>query len=147
MESTFAELAAELTQKSIRASHQRIKILQYLVLNRCHPTVDEIYLALHAEIPSLSRTTIYNTLALFQEKGLVRVLSIEENEARFDIMVADHGHFKCEACGTIYNIHLDFSVLKSQDLSQFQITEQNVYFKGLCPDCLAQGRQTSQKED
>jgi Fe2+ or Zn2+ uptake regulation protein len=144
MESTFAELAAELTQKNIRASHQRIKILQYLVLNRCHPTVDEIYHALHEEIPSLSRTTIYNTLALFQEKGLVRVLSIEENEARFDILVADHGHFKCEACGTIYNFHLDFSILKSQDLSQFRVTEQNVYFKGLCPDCLASG---SQKED
>lgn len=137
MAATFAELAAELSKRKIRASHQRIKILQYLENNRCHPTVDQIYSALHPEIPSLSKTTIYNTLTTFLETGLVRALSIGDNETRFDITIEDHGHFKCEACGTIYNFAINMDSLTSRDLSNFKIQDKNVYFKGICPGCLS----------
>ena len=147
METSFVEIASELTRRNIRSSHQRIKILDYLRENRCHPTVDQIYSALHAEIPSLSRTTIYNTLSMFQKAKLVRVLSIDENEARYDILMENHGHFKCEFCGTIYNFELDADLLTSKDLTNFQIRDKNVYFKGICPRCLSNIEATNAKED
>lgn len=137
MEPSFTEIAAELARKNIRSSHQRIKVLEYLIKNRCHPTADQIYNALHQEIPSLSRTTIYNTLSTFQEANLVRVITIEDNEVRYDIMIENHGHFKCESCGTIYNFTVDVDSLTSKDLNNFQIKDKNVYFKGICPRCLS----------
>ena len=56
-----------LKSKSIRPSLQRIRILEYLIKNRNHPTVEMIYNELLCEMPTLSKTTIYNTLKLFVE--------------------------------------------------------------------------------
>lgn len=135
MEPTFAEIASALTRKNIRASHQRVKVLEYLMKNRCHPTVDQIFSALHDGIPSLSKTTIYNTLSTFLKANLVRVLTIEDTEVRYDIMIENHGHFKCESCGTIYNFDIDIDSMTFKDLNNFKIHDKNVYFKGICPKC------------
>lgn len=136
MEPTDAELTSELVRRNIRISHQRVKVLQYLLQNRSHPTVDQIYNDLHREIPSLSRTTIYNTLSTFCKANLVRVLTIEDNEARYDIMIEDHGHFKCESCGGIFNFRINPDLLVSEDLKNFAVKDKNVYFRGICPGCL-----------
>ena len=82
-----------LYEKGIKPSYARIKIYSYLQLNRMHPTVDEIYNALVNEIPTLSKTTVYNTLKLFESAGITRAITIEDNEARYDINVDNHGHF------------------------------------------------------
>jgi len=137
MEPTINVVASELARRNIRSSYHRLKVLEYLLENRCHPTADQIYTDLHAKIPTLSRTTIYNTLAVFGLAGLVRVLSIEDHEARYDILMENHGHFKCKSCGTIYDFALDIGALTSDELASFKIDEKNVYFKGTCPRCLA----------
>jgi len=54
-----------LKNHDIKPSYQRMKIFQYLLDNHVHPTVDTIYKALCPEIPTLSKTTVYNTLNLF----------------------------------------------------------------------------------
>ena len=110
--------------------------------NPCHPTVDRIYLALHDEIPSLSRTTVYNTLSAFLKAGLVRELAIDDHEARYDILTEDHGHFKCESCGTIYNFALDIYSWTPKELENFHIRDKNTYFKGICANCLSQSKDT-----
>ena len=81
-----AYLLDQLREKDLRASPQRIKVLEYLFENKDHPTVDQIYKDIVCEMPSLSRTTIYNTLSVFVEAGLVRVITIEGNETRYDII-------------------------------------------------------------
>ena len=131
----FTELQQLLGQRNIYPSHQRLKILEYISQNRCHPTVEQIFVALRQEIPTLSKTTVYNTLHVLVDAGLLRVIAIDDNEARYDIEVLDHGHMKCERCGTIYNFRLDFNALASKDLADFIIKERNVYFKGVCPRC------------
>ena len=127
----------ELLKRNITPSHQRVMILKYLVENQCHPTVDEIFNALRSSIPTLSKTTVYNTLNLFIETRLIRVLSVEENETRYDIVMENHGHFKCSSCGSIYNFAVNIDRYVSEDLHGFQITERNVYFHGVCPSCIA----------
>ncbi|KPU42889.1 peroxide operon regulator [Oxobacter pfennigii] len=136
MKPSFEDLKKELKVKNIQLSHQRLKVLEYLVKNQCHPTVDMIFTDLHKDISTLSKTTVYNTLRILVEAGLVRVINIEDNEARYDIIVENHGHFKCECCGTIYNFSIDIDSLASEDLINFRINDKNVYFKGVCPRCL-----------
>lgn len=127
----------ELLKRNIAPSHQRVMILKYLVENQCHPTVDQIFSALRGIIPTLSKATVYNTLNTFIGAKLVRVLSIEDNETRYDIVTETHGHFKCSSCGRIYNFAVDIDRYVSEDLRDFQIAEKNVYFKGVCQTCIA----------
>ena len=138
-------LRNELQKKGIRPSYQRIKVLEYLQEADSHPTVDEIYRALSPEIPSLSKATIYNTLHTFTEAGLARVISIDDVEMHYDSILVDHGHFKCESCGAIVNFAIDIEHIAIGGLKHFKVTEKNVYFKGLCPDCVVQPEKRSKQ--
>jgi Fe2+ or Zn2+ uptake regulation protein len=137
MKPSFEDMRKELKKRNINLSYQRLKVLEYLAQNQCHPTVDRIFTDLQKDISTLSKTTVYNTLRILVEAGLVRVITIEDNETRYDINIENHGHFKCVNCGTIYNFRIDIDSLSSADLSNFKINDKNVYFKGICPRCLS----------
>lgn len=134
-----------LRAKNIRLSHQRLKVLEYLAQNKTHPSVDEIYSELQKSIPSLSRTTIYNTLHMLKEAGLINVLTIGDSEARYEIIAENHGHFKCTSCENIFDFSLNVEEIESSDLADFDIKERDVYFRGLCPDCLESDCKDSEK--
>ena len=138
MNASFTLLTNKLSGRGIRPSYQRIKVLEYLYQKGGHPTVDEIYRALSPEIPPLSKVTIYNTLHIFAEAGLVRIVDIDDAEMRYDITLSDHGHFQCEACGTIFNFDVDIDQIPIEGLNQFDITKKDIYFRGLCPNCITQ---------
>ncbi|MEG6614920.1 Fur family transcriptional regulator [Peptococcaceae bacterium 1198_IL3148] len=125
-----------LKDHGIKPSFQRIRIFDYLVKHKNHPTVDGIFKALINEIPTLSKTTVYNTLKLFLEQGIVQLLVIEENETRYDADTSTHGHFKCEQCGKVYDISVDLSDVDLTELEKHQVNEQHIYFKGICHGCL-----------
>lgn len=131
-----------LKMHSIKPSHHRIKIYQYLVENRNHPSVDMIYQELVQTIPTLSKTTLYNTLQLFLEKGIVIMITIDENETRYDADISLHGHFRCDKCGQIFDIRLNTADWELEDIDGFTIKESHIYFKGWCPRCL--NKDTSQ---
>ncbi len=135
MKVDFEDLVTELKNKNIRLSHQRLKVLEYLTQNYTHPTADQIYNGLHREVPTLSKTTVYNTLSSLTEAGLVRTINIEDNEIRYDISTDDHGHFKCKSCGKIYDFKVDINSIEVTDLNDFEINDKNIYFKGICPQC------------
>lgn len=119
----------------IKPSYQRIKIYEFLLKNRIHPTVDTIYKALIKEIPTLSKTTVYNTLNLFLNKNIINILVIEENETRYDANLTLHGHFKCEECGEIYDLNLNIKEFNIESLEGFEVKEEHLYFKGICKNC------------
>ena|SRR5680860_1339199 len=136
MNQMYENIAEELLKRKIKPSHYRMKVLEYLDANRNHPTVEQIFASLQKELPTLSKATIYNTLNLFVENKLVRIITIEENETRYDLIIENHGHFKCESCGKIYDFGIDIDSFTSEDLNNFKINYKNVYFKGICPECL-----------
>ncbi|OPL15479.1 MAG: hypothetical protein AVO39_08010 [delta proteobacterium MLS_D] len=61
------EAEKRLLEKRIRPSFPRLRILEYLLKSREHPGADDVYRALVDDIPTLSKTTVYNALALFEE--------------------------------------------------------------------------------
>ncbi len=138
MEVSIEYLTEQLKSKGIRPSFQRMKVLEYMHQIGGHPTVDEIFRALSGSIPTLSKVTIYNTLHTFVNTGLLRVVDIDDTEKRFDISLDNHGHFHCESCGAIYNFQVNIEQFSIEGLEQFSITQKNVYFKGLCPNCVHQ---------
>jgi len=131
----LAFLKSKLLQKGIKPSLIRLKVYEYLVNHKTHPTADEIYNSLLLEIPTLSKTSVYNTLSLFVEKGLVQIITIEENIVRFDADTSVHGHFQCKSCGKIYDFLVKPDSIQSSLSSEFVVDEIYVYYKGTCPYC------------
>ena len=124
-----------LINNGIKPSFQRMKIMDYLLNNKTHPTVDIIYKDLVPEIPTLSKTTVYNTLNLFAEKSVVQIINIENNEVRYDGDISFHGHFKCEKCGNISDFKVNMEDLKFEEIEDFDIKQTHIYIKGVCKKC------------
>ena len=108
-----------LSEAGVRPSVQRVAVYSYLCEHPVHPTVETLYASLSPEYPTLSKTTIYNTLKLFEEKKLVRSLKIEDDKLRYDADIRPHLHFKCEKCGKVFDVFDDANIadymLKSTD--------------------------------
>lgn len=133
---TYMQAHRYLMQYAIRPSVQRTAVMEYLMNHKTHPTVDEIYLALSPGIPTLSKTTVYNTLNLFIEKGAVQMLTIDEKNARYDADTSKHAHFYCSSCGKVH----DFMILKPEmyeipSNSQFNIQSMQLSYYGTCKSC------------
>lgn len=125
-----------LSENGIRPMKKRVKIMNYLVSKRNHPTVDMIYLELVNEITGLSRTTVYNTLNLFVQEGITRALNIDSNELRFDFDISRHGHFKCKECGEVYDFALNTEIFQDLRLENFVLHEYQFSIKGICSICI-----------
>ncbi|MBI9037609.1 MAG: transcriptional repressor [Bacteroidales bacterium] len=128
-------ISKHLTDSGIKPSYQRIRILTYLMENKNHPTVEMIHKELVNEIPTLSKTTVYNTLKQFVEKGITQVINIEDNETRYDADISTHGHFKCLKCNKVYDFKFDNKNLEVSDIEDFDFFQTHLYIKGICKNC------------
>ncbi len=129
-------IAQYLSTHNIKPSVQRMKIYEYLYSNKTHPTVDKIYTNLVNEIPTLSKTTVYNTLKLFIDNGIASAVTIEDNEVRYDAKIEDHAHFKCNSCGNIYDIDLDLLKMNFKKLDDFKVDKTTIHLNGICKKCI-----------
>ena len=136
MDTSVVGIKKHLINHNIKPSHHRIEIMRYLLLQRNHPTAEQIYKGLIKRVPTLSKTTVYNTLNLFCSTNIVRTITIEEHETRFDADILEHGHFKCENCDKIYDFKINNLDFQTTELDGFEIKDKDVYFKGICPKCL-----------
>ena len=91
------ETASILKDHGIRPSLQRVFVYHYLRGVKTHPTVDEIYSALLPEYPSLSRTTVYNTLELLLDNNLAISLDFGDGFLRYDADCSPHSQI-CDKC-------------------------------------------------
>ena len=120
---------------AIKPSVQRSAVMDFLLKNRIHPTIEEIYLSLSPYMPTLSKTTVYNTLDLFVQKGAVRALAIDEKNARYDVDISAHAHFICRECGAVHDIfNLQPQMYEIPD-SQFTIDAVEISYSGKCNCC------------
>jgi Fe2+ or Zn2+ uptake regulation protein len=130
------DTAVYLQEHGIKPSYQRVRILEYMMTRKNHPTADMIYEELSKDIPTLSRTTVYNTVNLFLQNGLIQKIGIDEQEVRYDADITFHAHFKCDNCGEIWDLPVKDGKLDVGGLDNFKVREVQYYVKGLCPKCL-----------
>ena len=127
----------ELIDAGIRPSVQRLAIFEYVRQSCQHPTAEVVYEALCDELGSLSLTTVYNTLKLFVDAGLISMLTIDDTFRCFDGNRNYHAHFRCNHCGCIVDMEMkkDFISLV-EGVEGFEVTDAQLYLKGLCPVCI-----------
>lgn len=127
-------LKETLLSKGIKPSYIRLKILEYLISNENHPTVDDIYQELKKLFPTLSKTTIYLNLNLFVKNNIVKVLNVDNNEQRFDFIKQEHINFFCEKCKKVYDIPIKEIKIEYEN-TDHKIKDTILYLKGICKEC------------
>jgi Fe2+ or Zn2+ uptake regulation protein len=127
-----------LKTKGLKSTYQRLMVMRYLETHKIHPTAEMIYRALVREIPTISKTTIYNTLNILLHKGLIHPITITGTETRYDFHRLPHHHFLCKRCGKITDIAVECPYLERKELGGNRIEELHGYFKGICKECLNQ---------
>lgn len=101
---TPVDLVPLLERHDVRPSAQRVAIAAYVLATADHPSADEVWKRVRVDFPMVSRATVYNTLQLFVEKGLLRQLVLAEGNVVFDPNVSPHHHFVDDETGAIHDI-------------------------------------------
>lgn len=138
MITNMEQIKSQLEKQGIKPTYQRLRILEFLISAGNHPNADTIYENIAKVIPTMSRTTVYNTLSLFVESALVHGITITGADVRYGIGEANHHHFLCKKCGKIIDIevHCPFADGVTQEINGHQIQEIHGYFKGICKECV-----------
>ena len=128
------QVADRLRQLGILPSAQRVAIARFVLSTCTHPCAEEVFKAIQGELPMVSLATVYNTLHLFAEKGLLRELAIAEGKVVFDCCVEPHHHIVDVDSGAIHD--LPWSALRVERVEAaaaglgFDVSEYQVVLRG-----------------
>ena len=123
--------ASVLRIHGINPSAQRVAVAQYVLHTDEHPSADEVWTRVRERFPVVSLATVYNTLHLFVEKGLLRQFVLREGRVVFDPRTDDHHHFIDEDSGTIHDVPWDaIEVSDVSKLDGFEVREYQVVMRG-----------------
>jgi Fur family transcriptional regulator, peroxide stress response regulator len=133
-------LLGQLEASGRRVTNQRVAVCEALLANHGHPTAAEVYQRVQAAHPAISQATVYNTLAVLEELGLIRLLHIVgDDHAHYDLGMDAHVNAVCTRCGRITDIHTDslealLGLVATR--SGYQLSQgEGVIVYGLCADC------------
>jgi Fur family transcriptional regulator, iron response regulator len=123
--------SAALREHGIQPSAQRVAVAAYVLHTAEHPSADLVWKRVQPRFPWISRATVYNTLNLFVEKGLLQRLTIAEDSVVFDPIVETHHHFIDERTGAIHDVAWDRVQVSNLDsLQDYEIREVQVVLRG-----------------
>lgn len=127
-----------LREKGFKATPQRLAVYDALSSTKSHPNAEMLYNMLQPSYPTMSLATVYKTMDIFAELGLIQVLNVGEDSYRYDAETAIHPHIRCIECNRVDDI-FDFQAegLMSEVGAQtgYQLTGRQLYFFGRCPEC------------
>jgi Fur family peroxide stress response transcriptional regulator len=121
-----------------RKSKQKDSILRVVKGTNSHPTAEWIFEQVRREIPNISLGTVYRDLKLLKQEGEISELDLAGTPSRFDGIVPNHYHFRCEQCGHIFdmdepvNEEIDKRIIQK---TGFPVSHHVLEFRGLCKDC------------
>lgn len=121
----------DLRAHGIAPTPQRIAVGEFVLRTHEHPTADTVWERVRERMPTVSRATVYNTLNLFVEKGLLRTQVLKEGTVVFDPHVERHHHFVDEKTGEIVDIPWSaLRVAGANALDGFEIRDFQVVLRG-----------------
>lgn len=96
-----------LTRHEIQPTLQRLEIAQALFARDMHLSADDVLKLVNQDSPRVSKATVYNTLGLFAEKGLIREVIVDPSRVFYDPNTIDHHHFYNVDTGELLDIDAD----------------------------------------
>jgi len=136
---SFETTIGRLRSEGFKLTPQRLSVIRYLIGNTSHPTAAVIYGDLKKKYPSLSFSTVYNTLNMLEKIGEVQPLHLFHDFLNYDPDTGSHHHFVCRSCNSIIDIFprdVENVSLPEGEISGNRIESSQVVFKGMCRSCL-----------
>lgn len=134
------DLIALLRARGRRATSQRLVVLRELRRRNVHVSADELLAAVRRRLPGTSTPTIYATLDLLVQLGLVRRLDVGTGAALYDARLAPHHHTVCRSCGRVDDVDGSWAadeVLGAAAGAGFRPEGVEVVVHGTCASCAA----------
>jgi Fe2+ or Zn2+ uptake regulation protein len=125
-----------------RVTPQRLVIHRVLRERDQHVTADEVLAAVGDVLPGVSLPTIYATLELFEEVGVVRRVASRGSAVVYDTRVEDHHHLVCRRCGGVWDVDAPLGIaqaLAGAAAAGFAAEHATLTLSGICAECAAAG--------
>jgi len=135
---TNQELADILRHNNFKVTPQRLAIYQTLTKMHNHPTAEVLFNKLHPDYPSMSLATVYKSVDILKQIGVIRTVDNGEDAVRYDSMTSQHHHVQCRKCGKIFDVmklHPETLIKEASKESGVKIESEDFYFYGLCSTC------------
>lgn len=132
---SFARLCRE---RGLRCTIQRRVIFEAMLDLAHHPTADQVYEAVGARLPGVSRTTVYRTLENLARMGVITKACHPGAVARYESRTELHHHLICLRCGSVADIsdpRLDSVTIPDTSELGFELTDFRVQLRGICRRC------------
>ena len=149
IERRLERLRTALRRSSVKLTHQRLEIFREIASRVDHPGVDAVFRAVKDRLPTVSLDTVYRTLWLLNDLGLITTLGPRREGVRFDANLDRHHHYVCVRCGLVQ----DF---ESPRLAALEVPATvrgfgsvdgvQVEVRGLCRRCSSKGGKRRKKE-
>ncbi len=134
----MAEFARRCRETGLANTHQRMIIYRVLVESADHPSPELVYERVRAEIPSISKATVYKNIHAFVEAGVLREVSDLHQTNRLDANLERHHHLICTQCKCVVDYQDEqLNRVRSSEAEPFgfRLDEYRVEVRGLCPAC------------
>ena len=130
----------------VKLTHQRMEIFREVAQTGNHPDAEKVYQGVRERMPTMSLDTIYRTLWLLKDLGLITTLGSPRERTRFDANLTHHHHFLCVRCGLtrdFYNDEFDELMLPESMEAFGYVETTQVKVKGVCRKCIAKEKKQS----
>ncbi|MBP7053852.1 MAG: transcriptional repressor [Phycisphaerae bacterium] len=125
-------------RRGMKITQQRVEVFQELAASAEHPDAETLFRRVSANLPGISRDTVYRTLSTLEAEGLVRKVESLFESARYDANLDRHHHFICTACGLVSDFSseaLDRLPIPESVEALGQIDWAQVEIRGICAAC------------
>lgn len=132
------EICRRLNSKGYHPTKQRLAVLKALQSTKSHPDANWIYEKVRKKIPHVSLGTIYRTLGILKEAGLLRELDYGSSLSHYEANTERHAHVICTHCGRIDDLELPLGnelERRVKGATDFAVNDYRLEFYGLCPHC------------
>ncbi len=115
---------------------QRTLILNTLTAHANHPTAEQLFQCVRAELPSISLGTVYRNLNNMADAGMIRRLTVPNAPDRYDACTHVHDHMVCTCCGRLTDFTLPQPLMPQlEGTLGVQISGYQLVVSGVCADC------------
>lgn len=122
----------------IRMTTQRAAILEEVRSAEKHLTAGEIFERVRRKYPTVAYGTVYRTLHLLAERGVILEFPFGDQASRFDRRTDRHDHVHCTVCGELLDVDVPIAMLAREvasDQTGYAIDGHQTVFSGICPTC------------
>lgn len=138
IEERIEELISKCRAAGLRITQQRIEIFRELISCSDHPDAEKLFQRLRRQMPGLSLDTVYRTLWMLNDAGVITTMGLAREKTRFEGNIDHHHHFVCIRCGSIsdfYSENLDSLEIPDSAKKLGKAFNAHVEIRGICNNC------------